>query len=438
MVGIDPRPVAASAERLRDLLETLFPLHRTHAGPGLRATLAHIGSIIPLEVHEVPSGTRVFDWVVPQEWRVREAWVADSSGHRVIDYASSNLHIVGHSLPIDARLTRDELLEHIHTRPDRPDVIPYRTAPYREEWGFCARHSLLDELTDDAYDVRIDADRFDGSMSYGEAVFPGATANEIVITTHACHPSLASDNTSGLAVTTLLAAAVASRPRRRHTFRFLFVPGTIGSIAWLAANRDRLGAIRHGIVVAGVGDPGRHTYQQTFAGDAVVDRAMALALRDRDEPHRIQPFTPWGYDERQFNSPGFRLPFGRLSRTPHQSYPEYHTSADDLDFVQDESLVGTLGLLADVVDILETDRPLHSTSPYGEPRLSDRGLMSPVGGRTAVTAEEHVRLWVMAMADGLHGPLDIAERSGLPFASVAAATAELEGVGLLAPGDDEG
>ena len=429
--GVGPHD-AARAGPLRRLLEELFPLHRTHAGPGLRATLALIGAVIPLEVHEVASGTRVFDWVVPQEWRIREAWVADTSGRRVIDYADSNLHIVGHSLPISERMPRERLLEHLHTRSDQPDVIPYRTSPYHDDWGFCTRHADVAGLTDDEYEVRIDAERFDGSMSYGETVLPGTTDREIVVSTHACHPSLANDNTSGLVVSTFLAAAIAARPRR-HTFRFLFMPGTIGSIAWLAANQERVGSIRHGIVVAGVGDAGTHTYQQTFAGDAVVDRAMAIALRDRAEPHRVEPFKPWGYDERQYNSPGFRLPFGRISRTPHGEYPAYHTSADDLDFVTDASLVGTLELLLDVVDILEAERPLTSTSPYGEPRLGDRGLMSTVSGRTAVTADENARLWIMAMADGQHGLLDVAERSGLPFASIAAATAELGRVGLLEP-----
>ena len=417
---------------MRDLAERLYPLHRSITGPGLRRTLSMIGEIIPLEIHEVPTGTPVLDWTVPREWRVDDAYVADARGRRVIDYAASNLHVVGYSGPIHAVVERDVLLEHLHTRPDLPDAIPYRTTPYADTWGFCAAHTLLDTLTDPTYTVHIDAELADGSLTYGECFLPGSTDDEIVVSTHACHPSLANDNVSGLVVATFLAAALADRPRRLGV-RFLFAPGTIGAIAWLSRNEDHLARVRHGLVVAGVGDSGDHTYKRSFRGSAAVDRAVIAALEERGRPFATESFTPWGYDERQFNSPGFRLPFGRLSRTPHGTYPEYHTSRDDLDFIRTSSLTDSLGVLLDVVDILDRDRRPVSTAPRGEPRLGARGLMSSVGGRTSVTPDEYAVLWVLNLADGDHSLLDMAERSGMPFSVIAHAADALESVGLLRP-----
>jgi aminopeptidase-like protein len=415
---------------MRALLEALYPLHRTVAGPGGRATLARIGEHIPLRVHEVPTGTQVYDWTIPREWQIRDAWVADAAGRRVIDYQRSNLHVVGHSRPIHATVDRSELLAHLHSRPAQPDVIPYHTSPYVETWGFCDRQRTIDALTDDAYEVHIDADLIDGALSYGECVLPGSTDEEVIVSTHTCHPSLANDNVSGMVVSTFLAAALAGRPHR-YTYRFLFAPGTIGAITWLARNVATHDRIRHGLIIAGVGDTGGHTYKRSFGETAGIDRAVELALRDHGGTFAVEAFRPWGYDERQYNAPGFRLPFGRLSRTPHGTYPEYHTSADDLDFVHDASLTDSLALLLEVVDILERDRRPVSTAPYGEPRLSDRGLMSGVGGRPGVTRDEFAVLWVLSMADGDHSLIDIADRSALPFTSVADAADALTAVGLL-------
>lgn len=415
---------------MRAMLADLFPIHRSTAGPGVRDTLAIVGASIPLTVHEVPTGTQVFDWVIPQEWRIRDAHIADPSGRRVVDYAASNLHVVGHSQPIDAIVSREELLRHLHTRPDLPSVIPYRTSVFDEAWGFCMRHDALGTLTAPSYRVVIDAELIDGSLSYGEVFLPGSSDEEIVLTTHVCHPSMANDNLSGIVVLAGLAAEQA-RVRRRHGLRLLFLPGTIGSLAWLSANGSTLGRISHGLVIAGVGDSGGHTYKRTFAATAAIDQAVELALRDDGRPHAIEPFTPWGYDERQFNAPGFRLPFGRLSRTPHGTYPEYHTSADDLDFIHPRQMVETLDLLGEVLAILERDRLVVSTNPMGEPRLGARGLMAPSGGRAHIAPNEHALLWVLSLADGDHRLTEMSRRSGRTFGDIADAADALEAVGLV-------
>lgn len=430
MTAILDRAATDDAADAIQLAERLYPLHRALTGSGVRETLAIVGERIPLTVHEVPSGTPALDWTVPREWRIRDAWVADSSGRRVIDYAASNLHVVGYSEPIDAEVDRATLLDHLHTLPDLPDAVPYRTSPFRGTWGFCASQRLAETLTDERYRVHIDFELVDGSLTYGECFLPGSTSDEVVITTHTCHPSMANDNVSGIVVATLLAAALLDRPRR-HGYRFLFLPGTIGALVWLSRNEADLGRIRHGLVVAGVGDAGPMTYKRSFTGDATIDRAVEASLRDEGRPFAVAPFTPWGYDERQFNSPGYRLPFGRLSRTPHGTYPEYHTSLDDLGFIRSASLVETLRLLLSVVDVLERDRRPVNLAPRGEPRLGARGLMSQVGGRAAISADEYALLWVLNLADGAHSLLDMADRSAIPFASIADAADALTSVGLL-------
>lgn len=416
------------------MAERLYPLHRSITGAGARETLRIIAEDIPLEIHEVATGTPALDWVVPSEWQIRDAWVETLDGRRVIDYAASNLHVVGYSQSIDGEVDRATLLEHLHTRPDLPDAVPYRTSPFRETWGFCAPHRLSETLTDARYRVRIDASHADGSLSYGECFLPGTSSDEIVITTHTCHPSMANDNVSGMVVTSRVAArlgaAMASAPRRLG-IRFLFLPGTIGSIAWLSRNEANLERIRHGLVVAGVGDAGPFTYKGSFSGKATVDRAVETVLGDEERPHRVEPFTPWGYDERQFNSPGYRLPFGRLSRTPHGAYPESHTSADDLAFISGERLVETDDLLLSVIDVLERDRRPMNLAPRGEPRLGARGLMSQVGGRSAITSDEFALLWVLNLADGEHSLLDMAARSGMSFKRIADAADALTSAALL-------
>jgi aminopeptidase-like protein len=422
-------PASAGAPLL-ELVAELFPLHRSITGDGVRATLARLARHIPLVIHEVPSGTRVFDWTVPDEWNVREAWIADPTGRRVVDIRRSNLHLVHYSVPVRARLPLAELRSHLFSRPDVPDVIPYRTSYYAPTWGFCLAHRDLAALADGEYEVCIDATLAPGSLTYGECVLPGETDDEVLVSTHICHPSLANDNLSGIAVATALAQELASRGSRRYGYRFVFAPGTIGAITWLARNESHVDHIRHGLVLAGLGDTSAFTYKKSRHGNAEIDRVVAHVLHQARAPHALADFSPYGYDERQYCSPGFDLPVGCLMRTPHGTYPEYHTSADDLGFVRAEGLHESLRLVLAVIDTLEANRAFVSQNPKCEPQLGRRGLYATVGGGDPRT-DELALLWMLNLADGRHSVLDIAERAGMPFQAIERAARLLSEHGLL-------
>lgn len=426
----------ARGQRMLELIEELYPVARSITGEGVRETLRILGRIIPLDVHEVPTGTQAFDWTVPREWTIRDAYIKDASGRRIVDFNRSNLHVVGYSLPVHATMSLDELRPHLHSLPDRPSWIPYRTSYYEETWGFCLAHEQLVALDEGPFEVRVDSELRDGNLTYGELVLPGETRDEILFSAHVCHPSLANDNLSGIAVATFLAAELQHAPRR-YSFRFLFAPGTIGSLTWLSLHERDL-RVRHGLVLAGVGDAGDLTYKRSRRGDADVDRAVRIALRETAVGHAIQDFSPWGYDERQYNSPGFNLPVGLLMRTPHGTYAEYHTSGDNVGFLRPDRLQESLEVCRAIVRILEADRVYRNLSPRGEPALGRRGLWGAVSGSDA-PADRLARLWVLNLSDGSHSLLDVAERSGLPFTTIAAATAALERAGLLAEvrGDED-
>jgi aminopeptidase-like protein len=410
------------------LVERLYPLCRSITGNGVRRTLEIVGESIPLEVSEVPTGTEVLDWTVPREWNIRDAYVKDASGTKVIDFAESNLHLVGYSVPVSATMTLDELRPHLHTLPDQPGLIPYRTSYYAETWGFCLSENALQGLGEGPYEVMIDSTLADGHLTYGEHVVPGRHEDEVLISCHTCHPSLANDNLAGIAVATALAQRLAGSDPW-YTYRFVFAPGTIGAITWLARNRDRVGRVKHGIVLACAGDSGALTYKRTRRGDTEIDRVFGHVLKDR--PHTIVDFSPYGYDERQYGSPGFDLAVGSLTRTPYAGYPEYHTSADNPDFVSPDAMTDTLETLWQAVRVLECNRRLHNLSPYGEPQLGRRGLYGSLGGRSDTKQAQMAMLWVLNLSDGDHSLLDIAERSGLPFDVVADAARDLHGAGLV-------
>ena len=439
-------------DALKAFVAELLPFRRCITGEGLRQTLRAIGERVPIEITEVPTGERVLDWTVPPEWRVREAYVALPGGERVVDWEDSPLHLVQYSRPVRERMPLRDLRRHLHTLPDRPALVPYRTAYYVPAWGFCLSQDRLDRLAatvweGGAVDVVVDAEHVDGSLTYGEVVVPGETDAEVLFSAHACHPGMANDNASSLAVATALARRLLDGPRPRHTVRFLFAPGTIGAVAWLARNRDGLGRIRHGLVLANLGDGGGLVYKRsrrgTLGAPLAGDRAVAVAARDRGEALEVRPFTPEGYDERQFGSPGFDLPVGRLTRTPHGEYPEYHTSGDGLDLVRPASLAGALDVLDTWVRVLDGDARYANTRPFGEPQLGRRGLYAEPGGARGGTPpggagrpDPLALQWVLNLSDGGHTLLDVAERSGLPFASVRASADRLVDAGLLRPAPD--
>jgi aminopeptidase-like protein len=418
-------------EELFELVAELYPICRSITGDGVRRTLEIVGREIDLEVHEVPSGTEVFDWTVPREWNIRDAWVANAAGERVIDFHASNLHVMSYSVPVRATMPLAELKRHLFTLPEHPDWVPYRTSYYKESWGFCASQRLLDSLPDGDYEVCVDATLADGHLTYGEHVVPGETDEEVLVSCHVCHPSLANDNLSGIAVASRLATLLGGT-RSRYTHRFLFIPGTIGSITWLARNQDRVGRIRHGLVLACVGDPGRLTYKRSRRGDAEIDRAVAHVLASSGRPHDLEDFAPYGYDERQFCSPGFNLPVGCLSRTPYARYPQYHTSADDLRLVRPEHLQDSLEACWEVLRVLDGNRRYLNLNPKCEPQLGRRGLYGSIGGRSDAEERQMAMLWVLNLSDGGHSLLDVADRAGLPFALVAEVAGTLEEAGLLA------
>jgi aminopeptidase-like protein len=405
-------------------ISDLYPICRSITGDGVRETLDRVGRRIPLDVREVPTGTPVLDWTVPKEWNIRDAFIKDSRGVRVIDFAESNLHVVSYSTPVQKRMKLVELRDHLFTLPEKPDWVPYRTSYYDETWGFCLAHNKLEELKEEEYEVSIDSSLEDGHLTFGECFLQGESSDEILFSCHVCHPSLANDNLSGIAIATYLAGLLAEADLR-YSYRFLFIPGTIGSITWLALNEPVTPRIKHGMVLACVGDSGHSTYKRSRRGDAEIDRAVEHVLEQFGRPFTIEDFEPYGYDERQFCSPGFDLPVGCLMRSKHGTFPEYHTSADDLGFVKAEALADTYSKVLSVVEILEKNKRYVNQSPKGGPQLGRRGLYRAIGGRSDSKSKEMALLWVLNLSDGEHSLLDIAKRSSLSFAEVSEAADRL-------------
>ncbi len=427
---IDTFDAASAGTGMHELVRRLYPVCRSITGTGNRESLAMLAETIDLTVHEVPSGTPVFDWNVPPEWTIREAWIKDPAGTRIVDLETHNLHVVGYSHAVHQTLTREALMPHLHSLPDHPDWIPYRTSYYEETWGFCLPDRLKASLQPGPYEVMIDAELAPGSLTYGEAVLPGTTEETFLFSTHICHPSLANDNTSGMAVATHLIRHLSGLDHR-YTYRFLFIPGTIGSITWLALNPEAAGNIRHGLVLSCLGDAGCPHYKRSRRGDAEIDQAVSHVLRHGSAQHAIQDFTPYGYDERQYGSPGFNLPVGLFTRSPHGTFPEYHTSADNPEFVQPEALADSLRLLLETLAVIEENAVFRNTNPMCEPQLGRRGLYASLGGANDRQEAQLALLWVLNQSDGSHSLLDIATRAGLPWHRIATAARNLQACGLL-------
>ena len=403
-----------TAERLHSFVRELFPLCRSITGDGLRQTLQLIRRRIPLELHEVASGTPVLDWHVPAEWNVKAARIETLSGRVVVDFADCNLHVVSYSMPVDAVVSREELSAHVHTLPDQPDLVPYRTAYYAQQWGFCVSHRVWEAMRDPHYRVRIDSTLAPGSLSYGELAIAGREKSEVLISVHCCHPSLANDNLSGIAVATELARHLLGRDNRL-SYRFLFIPATVGSLTWLALHENILPHIEHGLVLSCVGDDGPFHYKQSRRGNAAIDRVVAHVLARQVPRHEIMPFSPYGYDERQYCSPGYDLPVGCFMRSPNGNFRQYHTSGDNLDFVTPAALEQSLDVLIDVIGVLERNMTFARVDGRGEPQLGRRGLYRALSGQKDHAVAQMALLWVLNQSDGRHSLLDIAERSGIAF-----------------------
>ena len=412
------------------LMERLYPVCRSLTGDGVRQTLDVIEEQIPLERTEVPSGTQVYDWTLPREWNIREAWLAGPDGERIVDFADSNLHVLGYSIPVRKRLPLAVLREHLFSDPERPDVTPYRTSYHDENWGFCLPHRQLEALADGEYEAVIDSTLADGWVTYAECLLPGESEGEVLLSTYLDHPSLCNDNLSGIVLLTALAAELRDR-QRHYSYRFLFSPATIGPLTWLSRNEERLHRVKHGLVAACVGDPGSLTYKRSRRGDTEIDRAAEEVVSAAGG--EVRDFTPLGGDERQFCSPGFDLPVGVLTRTPQDEFPGYHSSADDFDLVRPEHLADSFAAYLAVFELLESgahegNATYVNLNPKGEPQLGKRGLYRTVGGGSFT---EGALLWVLNLSDGRHDLKVISARSGLPFVEIREAADQLLEAGLL-------
>lgn len=433
--------LAAEADAL---LTRLFPICRSITGDGVRRTLEILSEVAPWQVAEIPSGTVVYDWTVPPEWVIRGAWIADSSGRRLVDFATCNLHVVGYSEPVRTTMSFAELRPRLHTLPGLPAAVPYRTSYYKRSWGFCLSQEQLEAFDPDAsYEVVIDSQlRADGSLTLADQVLPGESGEEFLVSTYCCHPSMANDNLSGPIVATLLMRELAARGRRRHSWRFVMVPETIGAIGYLAGNEAAMKRCAGGFVVTTCGGPGPFGVKESYLGNHLVDRAVALAFRDAGLKPLRYLFVPDGSDERQYSSPGFRIPVTTIAKDKYYEYPYYHTSLDNLNFVTGENLVASLGLYLDAVDIIEGNWTPCSTNPHCEVQLGRRGLYPQTGGainqqaragddKSVIENEVDVIGWIMFLADGRHDLIGMAERSGLPVRHLATMAAKLAGQGLL-------
>jgi aminopeptidase-like protein len=413
-----------------DLIGRLFTICRSITGNGVRRTLDIVSEVVPLDRYEIPTGTQVFDWDVPREWNIRDAWIKNSRGEKIVDLANTNLHVLNYSIPVHKQVSLDELKQHLYSIPGQPDLVPYRTSYYEENWGFCVTHNQLESLEEGTYEVYIDSTLEKGYMSFGEYLIPGETSDEVLISTHICHPSLANDNLSGIAVCAFLARELAEK-KHRYSYRFLFIPGTIGAITWLSLNERRTKYIKHGLVASLLGRTGPFTYKRSRQGNADIDHVVEQVLRLNHIPHEIRKFTPYGYDERQYCSPGFNLPVGCLTRTTYQEYPEYHTSADNMDLVNPGALQESLQVYKKVVQMLEVNRRYLNVNPKCEPQLGKRGLYRPVGGDHSRRDVQNAMLWVLNLSDGSHTTLDICEKSGLGYSVVEIAINRLVEAKLL-------
>ncbi len=418
-------------EKLYQLICDLYPICRSITGNGFRETLRIIQQHIPIKVHEVSTGTQVFDWTVPKEWNIKDAYIKNSQGEKIVDFANSNLHVINYSIPVHKKVSLPELKEHLFTIPESPEWIPYRTSYYQEIWGFCLSHNQYLQLQDEEYEVYIDSSLEPGHLSYGEYFIPGKTTEEVLISCHACHPSLCNDNLSGISIAVFLAKHL-SQFTPHYSYRFIFIPGTIGSITWLALNEENVSQIKHALVLTCLGDNGNFTYKKSRRGDAEIDNIITYVLSNSAEDDKVIDFFPYGYDERQYCSPGFNLPVGCLMRSPHNSFPEYHTSADDLTFVQPQYLAESFSKCITIVNILENNQTYYNKNPKCEPQLGKRGLYEADTGSQNRRLSRMAILWVLNLSDGDYTLLDIAKRSGIAFDEIKQAADVLLKYNLLA------
>jgi len=426
-----------SSEEINQLFHDLFPLCRSISGEGVRNTLTRLQKISKFSTHEIKSGTSVFDWTIPDEWRVREAYIETLDGKRIVSFSDNNLHLVGYSCPFQGELSFDELVDHLHTLPEQPDAIPYRTSYYKKDWGFCLSYQEYSQMDQSArYRVVIDAEHFSGSLTLGEIYLPGTSGEDYIIHSYCCHPSMGNDNLSGIVLWIYLLRYLSEKPRR-HGYRFVIAPETIGALAYLHLKQNDLDAVKGGLILTTVAGPGPFSLKESFSANSLVDRAAKCVLGQVDPDFICRPFDVLGSDERQYSTPGFRIPMITIAQSQYYHYAEYHTSLDNLDCISTESLLASFNLYINVINVLEGNAILHSLSPFGEPMLGKRGIYPMLGGglntEGSNTSHDRLRttLWVTFLADGKHTLLDVAEKTGVSFSEVEEIALLLEQKGLL-------
>ncbi len=406
-----------------NLMTELYPICRSITGNGVRKTLDIIKKHINLEIHEIPSGTSVFDWKIPKEWNISDGYIIDPNGKKIVDFKKSNLHVVGYSVPIHKKIQLDELKNHIHTLPSPPNAIPFITSYYKETWGFCMTYNQFQKLESGEYEICVDSTLEDGSLTFGEFIIKGKTEKEFLISCYVCHPSLCNDNLSGVVLATFLAKHLKNLSLN-YSYRFLFIPETIGAITWLNLNEKNLDNIKGGLVATCLADSGRSTYKKSRMGNAKIDQIVSYVLEHSKADFSIVDFYPYGSDERQFCSPGFNLPIGSLMRTPYRKFQEYHTSADDLTFVKKEAIEDSFRKYLETIMIFDQDAKYLNTNQKCEPQLGKRGLYRNLGiPRYDETSDETEQqelamFWILNLSDGNNSLLDIAKISKIPFSIV--------------------
>ncbi|OGG71145.1 aminopeptidase [Candidatus Kaiserbacteria bacterium RIFCSPHIGHO2_12_FULL_53_13] len=394
------------------LITRLFPICRSITGDGVRETLRILQEHIPLKIREVPTGTIAFDWKVPREWNIKDAWVADSRGNKIIEFKKSNLHVVGYSTPVDKEISLSELQEHLYSIPEQSDAIPYVTSYYEERWGFCISHRERMKLREGMYHVFIDSELKQGSLTYGEYIIPGKTKKEVFLSTYICHPSMANNELSGPAVTTFLARWIASVPRT-HTYRIIFIPETIGSLVYLSKNMKSMKKnIIAGFNINCVGDERAYSYLPSRNGGTLSDRVALHVLHSRHPGFIAYTYLDRMSDERQYCSPGVDLPVASVMRSRYGSYPEYHTSLDNLKLVTSAGLQGSYEVLRECLEVIEKSQRYRAVH-CGEPQLGKRGLYPTLSHRNSVQSAQRL-LDVLAYADGTNDVLAIAEKIKIP------------------------
>lgn len=414
------------------LLCRLFPICRSITGDGVRETLGIIADQLPsLTVHEIPSGTRVFDWIVPPEWNVGEAWVLDPDGNKIIDFAKSNLHLVGYSIPIRSKVSLSELQEHLHSLPGQPDAIPYITSYYKDRWGFCVTHRQRETITREGeYTVVIDSEIKDGHLTYGEVLIPGECEDEVFLSTYVCHPSMANNELSGPSVTTFLAKWLLLQ-KRRYSYRIVFIPETIGSIAYLSRNLDEMKRrVIAGYNVTCVGDDRCYSFLPSRQENSLSDRVAVHVLKHMHPDFVRYSYLDRGSDERQYCAPGVDLPVASVMRSKYGTYPEYHTSLDDLTLVTPRGLQGAFEALCKCVECIEADERLAVTV-LGEPQLGKRGLYPSLSTKES-GAQVNDMMNLIAYCDGTRTLLEIAELVNVPMWRLAPIAELLKSHALLA------